>query len=102
MRQSNDRLPAAALALSTKKVWEVIRSQKDLNLPAHKVRDKALRNTALHSPGVHENGQSQRFCCSWTVAAVLRLSLPTSSRRGVQLPTHVLANYTGQRIRKHP
>ena len=76
MRQSNDRLPAAALALSTKKVWEVIRSQKDLNLPAHKVRDKALRNTALHSPGVHENGQSQRFCCSWTVAAVLRLVAP--------------------------
>ncbi len=38
VRQSNDRLPAAALALSTKKVWEVIRSQRDLNLPAHKVR----------------------------------------------------------------
>ena len=38
MRTSGDKLPAAALALSTKKVWEVIRSQRDLNLPAHKVR----------------------------------------------------------------
>ena len=38
MRPSDDKLPAAALALSTKKVWEVIRSQRDLNLPAHKVR----------------------------------------------------------------
>ena len=37
VRTSGDKLPAAALALSTKKVWEVIRSQRDLNLPAHKV-----------------------------------------------------------------
>lgn len=37
MRRSTDKLPAAALALSTCKVWEVIRSQRDLNLPAHKV-----------------------------------------------------------------
>ena len=38
MRHSPDKLPAAALALSTSKVWEVIRSQRDLNLPAHKVQ----------------------------------------------------------------
>jgi hypothetical protein len=38
VRTSADKLPAAALALSTKKVWEVIRTQRDLNLPAHKVR----------------------------------------------------------------
>lgn len=37
VRVSNDKLPAAALSLSTSKVWEVIRSQKDLNLPAHRV-----------------------------------------------------------------
>jgi len=30
-------LPGHALALSLQKVWEIIRDQKDLNLPAHKV-----------------------------------------------------------------
>ena len=39
VRVSNDKLPGVALALSTSRVWEVIRSQKDLNLPAHKVDD---------------------------------------------------------------
>ena len=34
---SQDALPGDAFALSLNKVWEVIRSQKDLNLPAHKV-----------------------------------------------------------------
>lgn len=37
MRVSNDKLPGHALALSLQKVWEIIRDQKDLNLPAHKV-----------------------------------------------------------------
>ena len=35
---SKDKLPGDALALSLQKVWEVIRDQKDLNLPAHKVQ----------------------------------------------------------------
>lgn len=34
---SQDALPGDAFALSLNKVWEVIKSQKDLNLPAHKV-----------------------------------------------------------------
>ena len=38
VRVSRDKLPGDALALSLQKVWEVIRDQKDLNLPAHKVR----------------------------------------------------------------
>ncbi len=38
VRASPDKLPAGALALSTANIWSVIRSQKDLNLPAHKVR----------------------------------------------------------------
>lgn len=33
----NDHLPGAAFSLSVQKIWEVIRTQKDLNLPAHKV-----------------------------------------------------------------
>jgi hypothetical protein len=32
-----DKLPADTLALSMRSIWEVIKSQKDLNLPAHKV-----------------------------------------------------------------
>lgn len=34
---SRDALPGDAFAFSMSKVWEVIKSQKDLNLPAHKV-----------------------------------------------------------------
>jgi hypothetical protein len=37
VRRYPDRLPASALALSAANIWSVIRSQKDLNLPAHKV-----------------------------------------------------------------
>ena len=37
MRRHPDQLPAGALPLSTANIWSVIRSQKDLNLPAHKV-----------------------------------------------------------------
>jgi len=37
VRVSQDALPGDAFALSLNKVWEVIKSQKDLNLPAHKV-----------------------------------------------------------------
>ena len=42
VRVSGDKLPGHALALSLQKVWEVIQHQKDLNLPAHKVRTNRL------------------------------------------------------------
>mmetsp|Transcript_17254 Transcript_17254/g.51819 ORF Transcript_17254/g.51819 Transcript_17254/m.51819 type:complete len:843 (-) Transcript_17254:172-2700(-) len=42
-RRQADRLPADALALSMRSIWEVIRSQKDLNLPAHKVMVANIR-----------------------------------------------------------
>ena len=35
--RSDDKLPGDAFALSTGSIWDIIRSQKDLNLPAHKV-----------------------------------------------------------------
>ncbi len=37
VRAGEDKLPGSSFALSLEKVWEVIRDQKDLNLPAHKV-----------------------------------------------------------------
>ena len=37
MRRSRDKLPGHALSLSLKNIWEVIKDQRDLNLPAHKV-----------------------------------------------------------------
>ena len=40
-----DALPGDAFALSLNKVWEVIKSQKDLNLPAHKVNSPKLHLT---------------------------------------------------------
>lgn len=46
MRVSSDKLPGHALALSLQKVWEIIRDQKDLNLPAHKV---CARTSPSHS-----------------------------------------------------
>ena len=38
VRKHDDQLPVSALPLSTANIWSVIRSQKDLNLPAHKAR----------------------------------------------------------------
>lgn len=37
MREAEDKLPGQALPLSMQRLWQVIREQKDLNLPAHKV-----------------------------------------------------------------
>lgn len=37
VRVSDDKLPGDSFALSIEKVWEVIKDQRDLNLPAHKV-----------------------------------------------------------------
>ena len=44
---SKDKLPGDALALSLQKVWEVIRDQKDLNLPAHKVQRSSSTSEQL-------------------------------------------------------
>ncbi|GMH34197.1 hypothetical protein BSKO_02031 [Bryopsis sp. KO-2023] len=35
--RSGDKLPGDAVPLSAQKVWEVVKSQKDLDLPAHKI-----------------------------------------------------------------
>ncbi|KAK9867191.1 hypothetical protein WJX84_006772 [Apatococcus fuscideae] len=43
VRASPDKLPGHTLGLSMQKVWEVIREQKDLNLPAHKVMVANIR-----------------------------------------------------------
>ena len=50
VRVSNDKLPGHALALSLQKVWEIIRDQKDLNLPAHKVCSPSLQPLACSIP----------------------------------------------------
>ncbi|KAK9824432.1 hypothetical protein WJX72_010204 [[Myrmecia] bisecta] len=43
VRVSNDKLPGHALELHIEKCWEVIKEQKDLNLPAHKVMVANIR-----------------------------------------------------------
>ncbi|KAL4442065.1 hypothetical protein ABPG77_011326 [Micractinium sp. CCAP 211/92] len=43
LRQSDEKLPGHALALSMAKVWEVVREHKDLNLPAHRVMVANIR-----------------------------------------------------------
>ena len=37
VKRSAGKLPGNVLTISFKKIWEVIKDQKDLNLPAHKV-----------------------------------------------------------------
>lgn len=43
VRVSDDKLPAQALPLHLQSLWQVIREQKDLNLPAHKVMVANIR-----------------------------------------------------------
>lgn len=47
LRQSDEKLPGHALALSMGKVWEVVREHKDLNLPAHRVMVANIRCAEL-------------------------------------------------------
>jgi len=44
---SEDKLPGQALPLSMQRLWQIIREQKDLNLPAHKVPRLAAHVDAL-------------------------------------------------------
>lgn len=43
LRPVGEKLPGHSLALSMAKVWEVIRTHKDLNLPAHRVMVSEIR-----------------------------------------------------------
>ncbi|KAI8105747.1 hypothetical protein M9434_000329 [Picochlorum sp. BPE23] len=43
LRMSTDKLPGQALGLSMVKVWDVIKENKDLNLPAHRVMVATIR-----------------------------------------------------------
>ena len=43
LRPVGEKLPGHSLALSMSKVWEVIRTHKDLNLPAHRVMVSEIR-----------------------------------------------------------
>lgn len=42
MSRSTDQLPGSSLGLSMGKLWQIIREQRDLNLPAHKVQSAYL------------------------------------------------------------
>lgn len=47
--RAGDKLPADSLVLSTKNIWSIIKSQKDLNLPAHKVGARCGPPLPLHN-----------------------------------------------------
>ena len=88
MHVSQDALPGDAFALSLNKVWEVIRSQKDLNLPAHKVCCN------LSSPGKHCKLSGHHAGCAacprltcWSFACTLKQAMPCRSL--AFLPCHV-------------
>jgi hypothetical protein len=46
VRPAEDKLPGHALPLSMQRLWQVIREQKDLNLPAHKVSSRLVHSVA--------------------------------------------------------
>ncbi|MCJ1422124.1 Cell wall protein rhd3 [Sticta canariensis] len=50
---STDQLPGSSLALSMAKLWQVIKEQRDLNLPAHKVTRPALGRGRLPISSLH-------------------------------------------------
>jgi Root hair defective 3 GTP-binding protein (RHD3) len=47
VRPAEDKLPGHALPLSMQRLWQVIREQKDLNLPAHKVSSRLVHSAAV-------------------------------------------------------
>ena len=77
VRTSADKLPAAALALSTKKVWEVIRNQRDLNLPAHKVRCAVPHMSCrfVHHKQAHCTMQIRHLACRHQIAEYMLIEV---------------------------
>lgn len=43
MRAGGEKLPGSSLALHMTTIWEVVRANKDLNLPAHRVMVANIR-----------------------------------------------------------
>ena len=67
MRAGEGKLPGHTLALSMARVWEAIREQRDLNLPAHKVRPLAA--LCLHCACA----QTAK-ACAWSACAATCLA----------------------------
>lgn len=83
--REGDKLPADSLVLSTRNIWGIIKSQKDLNLPAHKVRLHAARvpshsqhpgSFTFTKPGLLDFHQTQSRAC---MACVHSCSSPHTS-----------------------
>ncbi|KAF6265964.1 RHD3/Sey1 [Scenedesmus sp. NREL 46B-D3] len=61
VRAANGRLPADALVLSTRNIWGIIKSQKDLNLPAHKVMVANIRCNEIKVEQLRNFSQDQAW-----------------------------------------
>ena len=61
--RGDEKLPGDAFALSIRNIWEVIRSQKDLNLPAHKVRGGTGRSEAPAASRCSVAGRGHHCLC---------------------------------------
>lgn len=75
--RAGDKLPADSLVLSTKNIWSIIKSQKDLNLPAHKVGARCSPPVSLL---LSEQAYPYGFA-GWFSAAA-------SSAAGAHMPMH--------------
>ena len=61
LRADRDKLPGQALGLSMVKAWEVIKDNKDLNLPAHRVMVATIRCKEIASEKVAAFGEDERW-----------------------------------------
>ncbi len=61
VRVSNDKLPSSTVELNMSKIWEVVRANKDLNLPAHRVMVANIRCDEI----VHDQLEALRAAAGW-------------------------------------
>mmetsp|Transcript_3599 Transcript_3599/g.10456 ORF Transcript_3599/g.10456 Transcript_3599/m.10456 type:complete len:858 (-) Transcript_3599:898-3471(-) len=74
VRPAEDKLPGQALALSMQKLWQVIREQKDLNLPAHKVMVANIRCKEIAAEQLQALLQDQAWLSLQSEAAAALVS----------------------------
>lgn len=63
VRLSRDKLPGHVLPMSLKNIWEVIKDQKDLNLPAHKVCNSLSILSSSAGMSSEQGGAWRRGAC---------------------------------------
>ncbi|KAK9811028.1 hypothetical protein WJX73_007637 [Symbiochloris irregularis] len=88
---SGDRLPGSSLALSMSELWQVIKEQRDLNLPAHKVMVATVRCAELANAQLQALQSDQAFSALQQAASASLM--PTFAQTAEALVGSCLAGY---------